>query len=544
MAAGAGVAGLIYAALREPEPVPAPEPPVVAELPAAPPPEAATEAPAEEAPELATELATERADEVSAEPLEETAEAPTEDLADPALVPPAFDVVRIEADGGALVAGQAPAGALVVLRLDDAPLLEAMADAAGQFVVLFALEPSAEPQLLTLEAQLADGRVTRGEDQVILAPRMPAIAALAEPAPEAAPEPVAEAELAPESEAEFSSELPDEPPLVLDEAPAETGAPAPMAEAPAPDAPEETTDLAAAMPEALSEPETEAETDVAPQAEAAPPSFLLRGSGEVAVLTPAPRVMDNVVIDAISYSAEGEVQISGRAGGGADSALMQIYLDNAPIGQTQARNGGWASDLPAVAPGLYTLRVDQLDEAGAVVSRFETPFQREDPERLAQAQVQAQPETPEPAVPEPAATPEPVAEVADEAAAEATAESAIEPAEMAVEPAPESIAETRAETAADTVVEPAPELEAETVAEAPAIEVPEPVAETTPQPVASQPSTPPVQLLTVQPGHSLWAISRDHYGEGVRYVQIFQANRDQIRNPDLIYPGQVFVLPD
>jgi len=40
------------------------------------------------------------------------------------------------------------------------------------------------------------------------------------------------------------------------------------------------------------------------------------------------------------------------------------------------------------------------------------------------------------------------------------------------------------------------------------------------------------------------AISREHYGEGILYVRVFEANRDRIRDPDLIYPGQVFALPD
>ncbi|MDB5415017.1 MAG: peptidoglycan-binding protein [Rubritepida sp.] len=47
----------------------------------------------------------------------------------------------------------------------------------------------------------------------------------------------------------------------------------------------------------------------------------------------------------------------------------------------------------------------------------------------------------------------------------------------------------------------------------------------------------------VQPGHNLWRIARGTYGEGVRYTLIFAANRDQIRNANLIYPGQVFTLP-
>ncbi|MCC5962329.1 MAG: LysM peptidoglycan-binding domain-containing protein [Rhodobacteraceae bacterium] len=52
------------------------------------------------------------------------------------------------------------------------------------------------------------------------------------------------------------------------------------------------------------------------------------------------------------------------------------------------------------------------------------------------------------------------------------------------------------------------------------------------------------QALTVQPGNTLWGISSVSYGEGIRYMRIFEANRDQIRDPDLIYPGQVFVIPE
>lgn len=49
--------------------------------------------------------------------------------------------------------------------------------------------------------------------------------------------------------------------------------------------------------------------------------------------------------------------------------------------------------------------------------------------------------------------------------------------------------------------------------------------------------------VIVQPGNSLWRIARRLYGEGMRYTVIYQANRDQIRDPDLIYPGQVFSTP-
>ncbi|MFZ3581255.1 LysM peptidoglycan-binding domain-containing protein [Loktanella sp. DJP18] len=53
-----------------------------------------------------------------------------------------------------------------------------------------------------------------------------------------------------------------------------------------------------------------------------------------------------------------------------------------------------------------------------------------------------------------------------------------------------------------------------------------------------------VTTQTVQPGNTLWAIARENLGEGIMYVRVFEANADQIRNPDLIYPGQVFVIPD
>lgn len=56
--------------------------------------------------------------------------------------------------------------------------------------------------------------------------------------------------------------------------------------------------------------------------------------------------------------------------------------------------------------------------------------------------------------------------------------------------------------------------------------------------------TDPAAAVTVQPGSTLWAISRSRYGEGVHYVRIFEANKDRIRDPDLIYPGQVFDIPD
>jgi nucleoid-associated protein YgaU len=52
-----------------------------------------------------------------------------------------------------------------------------------------------------------------------------------------------------------------------------------------------------------------------------------------------------------------------------------------------------------------------------------------------------------------------------------------------------------------------------------------------------------MRTARVERGDSLWRISRTIYGEGVRYSQIYDANSAQIRNPNLIYPGQVLVVP-
>ena len=61
------------------------------------------------------------------------------------------------------------------------------------------------------------------------------------------------------------------------------------------------------------------------------------------------------------------------------------------------------------------------------------------------------------------------------------------------------------------------------------------------QGIATEPA--PGQNYVVQRGNSLWRIAQRAYGAGVRYVVIYSANPDQIRNPDKIYPGQIFKIP-
>jgi nucleoid-associated protein YgaU len=66
----------------------------------------------------------------------------------------------------------------------------------------------------------------------------------------------------------------------------------------------------------------------------------------------------------------------------------------------------------------------------------------------------------------------------------------------------------------------------------------------------TEPYAPPTEAAlaagesyTVKPGNSLWLLARRSYGEGTRYTMIYQANRSRIHDPDLIYPGQIFLIP-
>ncbi len=64
------------------------------------------------------------------------------------------------------------------------------------------------------------------------------------------------------------------------------------------------------------------------------------------------------------------------------------------------------------------------------------------------------------------------------------------------------------------------------------------------KPSAGQPSTAaPEQNHTVKPGDTLSKIAKQYYGDSDAYMTIFEANRDQLKNPDLIRVGQVLKIP-
>jgi nucleoid-associated protein YgaU len=344
---------------------------------------------------------------------------------------PGFDVVRVSPEGDAVIAGQAEPGSEIQIRVDEVQAASAMADAQGKFVALFTLAPSALPRILTLQSVLADGRRLASADSVVLAPT-----------PE--PPPVALAD-ATDPATDAADPAMDAADPAMDAAdPAAQTKTAEVAAAPA----EASAAEAVAAADSVAAAPAPAAADAAPAVPApAPQAALLLSEGGARVLQAAggedidPR---NVTIDAISYSTKGDVQLSGR---GQSEGFVRLYLDNEPLMDTEiAPDGTWDGTLPAVAAGQYLLRADQLDAQGEVLSRYETPFQRESPEVLAAA----------------------------------------------------------APGGADA-------------------------------PMAAK--------ITVQPGFTLWGIARQNYGSGVMYVQVYEANKQMIGDPDLIYPGQVFNVP-
>lgn len=57
------------------------------------------------------------------------------------------------------------------------------------------------------------------------------------------------------------------------------------------------------------------------------------------------------------------------------------------------------------------------------------------------------------------------------------------------------------------------------------------------------PENPDFNIIIVRSGDTLWQIAERHYGNGRQFTQIFRSNREQIRNPNLIYPSQKLMLP-
>jgi nucleoid-associated protein YgaU len=225
----------------------------------------------------------------------------------------------------------------------------------------------------------------------------------------------------------------------------------------------------------------------------------------------AQAAVPSVSIGAVDVEEFGGVYASGRA---APNSKCRIYLNGSFVAAvTTGRDGTWSLKIKrGMRPGRYTVRVDQVQSAaGQVQARAEVPFDY--PSKIAGLASLLRPK---------ASGPGP--------GALATVPNA-QPGSGADAPsaAPNAAMQTASSSGSQHTAPPVQ------------------VANADPSTISAPDGTSNVlsQLMTtkVVQGDSLWRISRKMLGHGLRYTQIYAANTAQIRNPKLIYPGQIFVMP-
>ena len=245
---------------------------------------------------------------------------------------------------------------------------------------------------------------------------------------------------------------------------------------------------------------------------------------------------------------------AGQPAGETVAAAAEPATDAAPqVAAASEPTARPAASEPAAQP---TAEKPAGQPAGGTVAAAEAapPPVETQPEAPAAAEPVAEPAAPPPAASEPAAQP-----TAEKPAGEAVA-AAVETAPQPVETKPEAPAAAEPATDAAPQVsagEPTAQPAASEPAAQPTAEKPtgQPVGETVAAATA-EPATDDVVTVTSAPlqavdsaviirrGDTLWRISRRVYGRGVRYSTIYLANQEQIEDPDRIWPGQVFRVPD
>lgn len=514
-----------------------------------------------------------------------------------------FDIVRVEEDGSAVLAGRAAPGSTVRLLINEKVAGETQANDRGEWVVIPAEPMPAGAHQMQIETENAAGDVKLAEQSVALT-------------------------------------VPDQPgtqPLIVL---SETAKPSKVLQKP--EAAEVKQAEAGQESTAGESGEATADADQQPAAESKTAALQPPATAAAPAVTSTGRSLN---VDVVDYNDAGLTTFSGRS---APGSTVRVYVDDTPAGEAVAgTDGTWSFTAGReIASGPHTLRTDQIGPDGKVKERIELPFFRESAERIASLQAQrkittdaeqpkpetaataaAEPDTTTPGTSAPDAATDVVAAEADAepagteapAAAEAgtqdtvntaqqapaaeteqvaeaqptsgikgdaetvnddaapaaaepdatqqtaAVESPAEPAKpateqqqvaAAVEPTAEPTAEpVKPETAQQQVAAVEPVKPADLIAgtedDEPAQETarPEPdaapaeTAAVTPETGQADSAAPATGKVVIQPGNNLWQISRVIYGKGRQYTVIYDANKDQIRDPDRIYPGQIFETP-
>lgn len=449
---------------------------------------------------------------------------------------PSFDLVRVEPTGETVVAGRGLPNTAVEMLVNGRPVARALADPNGQFALVPpALAPGdSEIVLRVVDAQ---GRETRSSQSVAVAV-----------SPDRRTRPL------------VALSSPDGPTVVL----SQPEAAAPRAETPA------------AKPAPGASP---AKTAQAPsRAGAADKSGRLAGGtvppGKSPAQKPLPGASSALKIVSVDAQEGGRLYVTGQ---GAPGATVRLYLNDTLVAPASVGPDGTVVFTigRGVASGDYRVRIDQVDSVtGAVRTRAEVPFafpeaaarvaSREPaagdaaragkaaavpppgmkPEAGRQPAGPLYPGTPGGAKasmaagagprPDVAAGPDALgaglAAGAEHRRPSLTAEAVPAGPTAAQGPAPQSRPAAGTGTAVASAAG-AAETESNTAANTPAAGV-------------GSAFVPEIATARITRGDSLWQISRRIYGSGLRYTVIYDANQEQIRDPDRIFPGQIFVLPE
>jgi nucleoid-associated protein YgaU len=408
---------------------------------------------------------------------------------------PTFDTIRVESDGSAVMAGRGVPDSDVTVMLDGKPIGSTKSDPGGAWVLIPEEPVPPGDHQLTLRMQTTDALSIESEQSVALK----------------VPDRVGDEALVVLSD-------PNQPSKVLQK------------------------------PETAATQEPLAETTVAASPDAPAAESESSAADETAQSM-------SLTLGTVDYNDNGDIIFSGTA---EPRAGIRLYVDNKPVGDAASSSqGSWTfAGRQEIAVGTHSLRVDQLRPDGSVSQRIELPFMRAAPQEVAalnksQQQTGAQPA---PAAAESNAAAEAAAPVRSAPSSSSEVEN---PAIVADAEQPplgsqkSAAAEAELPAAASEPPAAAPAAMEESTDMA-AVETP-PAAQQSPalqQPSAFRPIAGQTQetaarngKIVIQPGNSLWRISRVIYGHGIDYTVIYEANKAQIRDPDLIYPGQIFATP-
>jgi nucleoid-associated protein YgaU len=412
-----------------------------------------------------------------------TTPAPATEPAKADIVPPAFDILRVEPDGSIVIAGQAPAGSKVEILTGSKVVGETTAGPEGDFAVVI------------------DDPLKPGTHQIVLR----------------ATDEAAVVAMSPETAVVSIPEQKDGQVLALVEQPGQPSklitVPEPIVAAPTAPATDAAAVTETAKPDAPDAPAEVKPAEPAP-AEAKP--------AEVAAVDPKPAAeqpASDLRVEVKAIEIEGnKVFVAGIATPGGN---IRAYANEILLGDARASDGGEflveaLRDLPV---GDYIVRADLLAKDGnKVLMRAQVPFRREAGAAVAAVAAPTPPVAAAPAVP----TTVPATQSTPPAQPPAPAPETT----VAAAPAQQPAEATPADTGPATVI-PTPEV----------------TLPASPPSVTSAALQPVDGAVIIRRGDTLWQISRRVYGRGVRYSTIYLANQKQISDPDRIWPGQVFSVP-